>query len=88
MPALQPHRAQQQALPLDPPPPSPAAVQAELKRLWRARPLWQRRWPSLEALLGEPWRAKALMACAQQLLVQRQREALHGGRRLRPTTTK
>jgi hypothetical protein len=67
---------QQQLLPLEPQPPSPAQVHAELVRQWRSRLRWQQRWASVEDLLARAETARALQACARQLLLQRQREGL------------
>jgi hypothetical protein len=67
---------QQQFLPLEPQPPCPAQVQAQLVQMWRSKPRWRERWQSLDALLACPDRARALQACVQRLLVQRQREWL------------
>lgn len=81
-----PHRRQpalQPSLPLQPHPPQPEEVQAELRRLWLANPRWRRKYASPTALLqANPATARALQACARQTLVQRQREWLHG----QPTT--
>ncbi len=72
----------QQCLPLEPQPPSQAQVHAELVRQWRSRLRWQQRWRSVDELLAQVETARALQACARQLLLQRQREALR-----RPRTT-
>jgi hypothetical protein len=72
-------------LPLPPMAPCPAQVQAELVWLWRQHPLWPQRYSTVEALMADnQLTARALWACARQLVVQRQRELqrLH-----RPQTT-
>ena len=71
-----PPQPTQQCLPLEAQPPSPAQVHAELVRQWRSRLRWQQRWRSVEELLAGAETARALQACARQLLLQRQREAL------------
>lgn len=79
----------QVSLPLEPPPPQPEEVQAELKRLWLQSPRLRRLYPSPTALLdANPATAKALQACARQSLVQRQREWLRRQRTTRGPQTR
>ena len=61
----------QLSLPLPRQPPSPGEVDAELARMWQARPGWRERWKTLDALLRCPDRAKAMRACVRQALLCR-----------------